>query len=300
MTELALGVTVFRRVSKLRDLLDSINDQPIKTVYIADQGEKTEEKQELYDRNYPFELEVFNLDFNIGTGYCRWIVAHESTEDYLLIADSDNRIPENIELLVEQLKQRPKMGGICGILAEEDQIWCASHDLREKNGVIIRGTDTKKSTEIVAGAPLIEFDVLPNITVFRRECLDDYIWDKNYPAYQHIDFYVGHKNQTDWSFGVCPQVVFEHYPGGSDSYMDFRKDIERLWRGKQMFLDKWDYSQIVLGHTTWLQSQTRPSSRKSLATNIIKSLIRELPIGVQKTIVNVRDKIRMQRGKGPV
>lgn len=300
MTELALGVTVFRRTGKLRGLLESIDEQPIDTVYVADQGEITDEKETLYEREYPFELEVFDLDFNVGTGYCRWIVAEESTEDYLLIADSDNRIPRNVERLVEQLEQRPEMGGICGILAEEDRIWCASHDLREEDDVLIRGNNTGKETQIVAGAPLVEFDVLPNITVFRRECLDDYAWDKEYPAYQHIDFYVGHKKQTDWSFGVCPEVIFEHYPGGTQEYTSFRNDTERLWRGKQMFLDKWNYRQIVLGHTTWLHSRNQPPSKRSITTDLAKSFIRELPITIQARIVDVRDKIRLLRGGRPV
>lgn len=300
MSDVALGVTVFRRTAKLRELLDSIDDQPIDTVYVADQGEMTEEKEELYAGDYPFELEVFDLEFNVGTGYCRWIVADESTEEYLLIADSDNRVPRNVELLVEQLEERPEMGGICGILAEKDRVWCASHDLHEEEGVLVRGTDTDKETEIVAGAPLVQFDLLPNITVFRRECLNDYAWDKEYPAYQHLDFYVGHKKRTDWSFGVCPQVTFEHYPGGSEDYMDYRKDVDRLWRGKQMFLDKWGFDQIVLGQTSWLQSRTRPPSRKSLLMDLVKSGIRELPIEAQARTVDIRDRVRLWRGKGPV
>lgn len=300
MTELALGVTVFRRTGKLRNLLDSIDHQPIKTVYVADQGEMTDEKEDLYAREYPFELEVFDLDFNIGTGYCRWIVAEESTEEYLLIADSDNEIPDNVAILVDQLEARPDMGGIGGILAEPDRIWCASHDLREEGDVLVRGTDTEKETQIVARAPLVEFDVLPNITVFRRECLDDYAWDKEYPAYQHIDFYVGHKKQTDWSFGVCPKVLFEHYPGGGQNYTSFRNATERLWKGKQMFLEKWNYRQIVLGHTTWLQTQTQPPTKHSILTDLAKSFIRELPIETQARIVDARDRVRTWRGGKPV
>lgn len=300
MTELALGVTVFRRTNKLRNLLDSIDDQPIETVYVADQGEMTEEKEDLYTQEYPFELEIFDLEFNVGTGYCRWIVAEESTEEYLLIADSDNEIPDNVAILVDQLEARPDMGGVGGILAEPDRIWCASHDLREEGDVLVRGTDTEKETQIVAGAPLVRFDVLPNITVFRRECLDDYAWDKDYPAYQHIDFYVGHKKQTDWSFGVCPKVIFEHYPGGSQNYTSFRNDTERLWMGKQMFLEKWDYRQIVLGHTAWLQTQTRPPSKHSILTDLAKSFIRELPIETQARIVDARDRVRTWQGGKPV
>ena len=300
MTELALGVTVFRRTNKLRNLLDSIDEQPIQTVYVADQGEITDEKKELYARDYPFELEVFDLEFNIGTGYCRWIVAEESTEEYLLIADSDNEIPDNVTVLVDQLVARPDMGGIGGILSESDRIWCASHDIREEDDVLVRGTDTEKETQIIADAPLVEFDVLPNITVFRRECLDDYVWDKEYPAYQHIDFYVGHKKRTDWSFGVCPRVIFEHYPGGSQNYTSFRNDTERLWRGKQMFLGKWDYRQIVLGHTIWLQTRTQPPSKRAILRDLAKSFITELPIETQARIVDVRDRVRTWRGGKPV
>jgi hypothetical protein len=300
MTDLALGVTVFRRTNKLRNLLESIDEQPIETVYVADQGERTAEKEELYDREYPFDLEVFDLEFNVGTGYCRWIVTEKSTEEYLLIADSDNEIPDNVEILVDQLEARPELGGVGGILAEPDRIWCASHDLREVGDVLVRGTDTDKRTQIVAGAPLVEFDVLPNITVFRRECLDDYAWDKDYPAYQHIDFYVGHKKRTDWSFGVCPKVIFEHYPGGGENYTSFRNDTQRLWNGKQMFLEKWDYRQIVLGHTTWLQTRTRPPAKGSILTDLAKGVLMELPISAQARIVDVRDRVRTLRGGKPV
>ena len=295
-----MGVTVFRRTEKLRDLLDSINEQPIDAVYIADQGEMTEEKEQLYSRDFPFELNVYDLEFNIGTGYCRWLVANESQEDYLLIVDSDNTVPKNVGLLVNQLEKRQDLGGVSGILSEEGRIWSGAHDYRIKNNVLIQGTDSPKIIENIAGAPFVEFDFLPNITIFRRECLDDFAWDKDFPGYQHPDFYVGHFKNTEWTFGVNPQVVFPHHPGGSDSYMSYRSDVERLWKDKQMFLEKWDLDQIVVGNSTWLDSQFRPPRKSELIEQLVKSIIRDLPITIQARLVDLRDKIRIWQGKRPV
>ena len=99
MRDTALGVIVLNRVDKLRSLLSSAIDRNIDAVYIADNGYRSEEKDELYNESYPFELTVLDLEFDVGLGYCRNAIVDEMDEEYLLMADSDHQLSNNIEIL---------------------------------------------------------------------------------------------------------------------------------------------------------------------------------------------------------
>jgi hypothetical protein len=175
--------------------------------------------------------------------------------------------------------------------------------LYERGAVIIRDVRKKKKVEKLAGDPLIRYDFLPNVAMFRKECLEDYCWDPEYViGKEHLDFYVGHMKETDWSFGVNPGVFFDHYPdSGGEDYKKNRESIEKLKRSKDYFLEKWGYRQIVLGQTNWVgPSSNRPRNKKLMLENILKSTLIRLPPFVQEKLMQLRDKRRMQKGRGPL
>lgn len=240
----ALGVTVFKRTEKLRELLDSV-PPVVDTVYVADDGE-TSDRSHLYTRSYDFDLELIDLDYDAGLGRGREAITDALEEEYLLVVDSDQLVPNNVEVLVDQLEVDQNLGGVGGLFLEHGTLTGMCHDIYEDDGLLVRDTERGKDVRTVAGAPLLDFDFIPNAAVFRRDCLEDYTWD---PAYrigkEHLDFYVGHHLKTDWTFGVNPRVLFPHDPGGSTDFVQTRHDPSRLLESKRYFLDKWEYRQIL-------------------------------------------------------
>jgi len=97
--------------------------------------------------------------------------------------------------------------------------------------------------------------MIANAALFRRECLEDYSWDPNYViGREHVDFYVGHKCQTDWEFGLCPSVLFPHDPGGSDDFLSHRWDNDKYSAAEKYFLKKWGYDSLEPIEHTWIET----------------------------------------------
>lgn len=301
MGEIALGATVFQREKKVAALLKSIDaDLPIQTVYIGDNGEITDRKREIYNKQYPFDLEVLDLEYDSGLGHSRRKIVEQSEEPYLLIVDCDVEVPHNVERLYDILEQKNDLGGVGGVLIEGDRLRSDCHDLFESRSLLVKDIREPKQIQEVAGSPLVEFDLIQNVAMYRRECLDDYCWDSAYTiGWEHTDFFIGHKRRTDWSFGVCPEVMFRHYPGGSASYTSKRQSRKRLQKTKQHFLQKWGYKQVLTGQVNWLQTNSGLPTKQRLLEQFIKHFILSLPSNAQVSLMDLRDLLRKLRGKPP-
>ncbi|WP_083252694.1 glycosyltransferase family 2 protein [Haladaptatus sp. W1] len=292
MPEISLGVVVFNRTEKLKNLLQSVVETDINKVYVADNGKGSEEKKKLYNSNFSFELKVLDLPYDSGLGYGRHEIVKELKEEYLIIVDSDNTVPPNVTELVQLLESKPTLGGACGMLIESNRIYSACRDLYEYDGLIsydIRG-DKKVNFEPI---PHIKFDFLPNVCAFKKECLDDYSWDPNYTiGREHIDFFTGHLN-TNWEFALCPAVQFGHFPDGPQSYMSKRTDPKRILADKEYYLTKWGYDQIVHLQPDWFHSK-RSSSR--LLSLIMRTTLSKSPSFIQKMSSDLQDLILLYSG----
>lgn len=268
MTEkgsIALGVVFLSRTERLKRLLASAERSFVDNVYIADNGPPSSAKDELYNRSYPFDLEVIDVpEPSLGRG--RKAITDEVTEDYLLVVDSDVTIPNNVNVLLKQLQETDSMGGICGNLIEPEvgRFVQGAKDFREKGNKLYRGGNLeKKDVEFVAGSPLVRFDQVPNVTLFDVACLDDYTWDPEYTiGYEHVDFYVGHWKLTDWEFAVSPEVIFPHYPGGDTAYNTKRMDDTTITESRDYFLDKWGYDSIYTGKS-WFDTEKKSIADKA-------------------------------------
>lgn len=255
MEDIAIGVTVFKRINKLEHLLKSVNSELLSKVYVADDGEITDRKREVYNRKYPFDLTVFDLPFDAGLGYGRNKIFEELSEDYMLLLDSDMEVPHNVSILFEQLESNKQIGGICGLFLENNRISTSCCDLFEEEGAIIKDIRSEKDITFIAEAPFVEFEFISNAAMFRRECLEDYSWDPEYTiGREHIDFYVGHKRETNWTFGLCPEVLFPHHPGGTEDYLDHRQSGKKYKEAEEYFMNKWGYNKFVHSHNNWLDT----------------------------------------------
>ena len=297
MTDIALGVVVMTRIEKLRRLLKSVDRQPIKTVYIADAGRDTSEKQEIYNEDFAFETVVLDLDYEVELGRSRKRIADELSEEYLITVDSDHEVPDNVMLLADQLSERPDLGGIAGSIIEPNKgrLWQSAKDFYEDNGILVRDANhEEKEIEYVAGSPFVEFDFIPSAGILRKDCLQDYSWDPNYTnTREHADFYVGHWLETDWSFGISPEVHFKHYPGGDTEYVSHRHDVARQDFAEKYFLDKWGYEAFEMGKPYWYDThytdQTLFDRARSLYQNegvntLVKKSVFSAPRIARRTI----------------
>jgi len=301
MPEIALGTKVFSRAERLGGLLDSLSETPVDTVYVADDGEPSEEKTALYEASYEFDLEVFDLEYDAGLGYGRNRIVEESEEPYLLVVDSDHEVPPDVGRLADQLEARPDLGGVAGLLFEREKVRGVCHDLYQRDDVLVRDVHKEKAVQRVADGPLVEYDFVPNVCLFRRACLEDRAWDSEYViGKEHLDFYWTHRQETDWSFGVNPAMLFDHYPGGDTTYVTNRESAEKLDHSKRYFLNKWDLRAIVLGRTDWTDATRSHRRPRYLAEQAIKRALLSLPPGVQAPLMELRDVVRQRRNRPPI
>lgn len=301
MTDVALATKVFSRADKLGALLESAGEAGLEAVYVADDGEPGDEKDRLYDGDYPFDLTVIDLPYDAGLGRGRNRIVEESDEPYLLVVDSDHRVPANVSTLVEQAEARPDLGGISGLLYENGKIRGTCHDLHERGNLLVRDVREDKEVELVAGAPLVEFDFLPNVVLLRRECLEEQDWDDEYViGKEHLDFFVAHAKRTDWRFAVSPTVLFDHRPGGDEGYVSNRESAAKLEHSKAYFLDKWEYRQVLLGQTDWTDATRRQGTTDHLVEWAIKRALLSLPPAMQARLMDARDAVRRRRNRPPL
>lgn len=300
MSDLALGVAVFTRVEKLRSLLNSVNPNQISRVIIADNGEPTVAKHTLY-RNYDrTDLTVLDVEYNAGLGHCRRRISDELREDLLLIVDSDIVLPNNVDSLAAQVNSRPDIGGVGGILWEDRQLRSNCFDLQERGDVLLKHISGNKQIVELENEPFVKFKCIQNVAVFKRDCLLDYSWDPAYKiGWEHTDFFVGHMRNTEWSFGVNPNVIFRHQPGGSTQYMSYRKSSDELRKSKEYFLRKWGYKQVVRGQCDWVRSADGLPSLCRLLEQFAKHGLLASPPPVQALSMNIVDNLRSIRGKPP-
>lgn len=264
----ALGTKVFTRDDQLRQLLASV-PPVVDTVYVADDGESTELKEQIYATDYPFTLRVIDMEYDAGLGAGRAAIVEQLSEDFLAIVDTDHRIPPNFEVLLDALRSEDRLGGVGGAVVEPDRnrYYVEAQDFAEEGTTLIRSPDlAQKRIEMAGRSPIIRFDFIPNAALFRRECVEDYCWDPNYVIEQeHADFYVGHWRRTDWTFAVCPAVVFEHYPGGDETYLRERGSIEKERESLAYFLDKWGYERDDVRSFVWMEGGKPPIPSSSMS-----------------------------------
>lgn len=252
--DIAVGTKVFKRSEKLEQLLCSIPDY-VKTVYVADDG-NSNERSDIYSKNYQFDLKVLDLEYDKGLGAGRNAIVDELTEEYLTIVDTDHQIPRNLNILRDLLDKNDHLGGISGAILEPNRqtYYITGQFLKEKEQNLYRGPQVKKNIDIDESNeyPILHFDFIANAAMFRRNCLESYSWDPEYViGYEHIDFYVGHWKTTEWKFGVCPNVIFKHYPGGSPEYNSNRNNSDKLNNSKEYFLEKWGFDKDIRRGFRW-------------------------------------------------
>jgi hypothetical protein len=174
------------------------------------------------------------------------------------------------------------------------------HDLVDRGPLLLRDIRGAKPIQRVAGLPFVAFDQIQNVALYRRGCLEEYCWDPEYRiGWEHTDFFLGHREETGWSFGVCPEVMFRHHPGGDAEYVSMRRSRERIRASKRYFLEKWGYDQVLNGRTNWLETHDGVIPPDVLLSELAKHALLRLPARAQGPLMDLRDRIRWLRGDPP-
>lgn len=248
---ITVGIKTFLRTDKLRDCLASLAQHRWSEVIVADDGPIDEEREQMYvvaRRNLP--LRLLRLDFDTGLAAGRNEIVRQCQTDRLLMLDDDQTVGADIGRLGEVLDADPGIGGVSCIWVERDGRKCTACDLEVDGGRIVKrvsGTPVPKTT--ASGMQYLEFDFIPNSTLFRTDCLREFPWDPFYKiGKEHLDFYLTHKRAGKWRFAVSIDIEIGHHPEGSSSgtYHKFRGG-ERLEVSEAYFLQKWGVTSIVEG-----------------------------------------------------
>jgi GT2 family glycosyltransferase len=256
MNDVTVGTKCFIRADRLKLCLESIEESPhnFKEVIVADDGEITDEKEKIYSEyREKLPLKVLDLEYDYGIGGSRNEVFEEMSGDYLLWMDTDMIMPENVTDLKRILENDEGLGGVSGLLLEEGEFRAGAHNFKIQDTlfgkVLLRDTfdqEKNKITTDLGEKTIFYFDMVQMGIMFRKECLEDGKWDEEYITHgEHTDFFLNQTLNTDWKFAHTPEVIFNHYPGGSDEYT-----VERHESGKKKdsigyFKEKWNLDYIT-------------------------------------------------------
>jgi len=212
--DLAVGVPVFERTAALQTLLESL-PASVHRVHVADNGH-TDERATLYAREWPFDLEVHDLDYDAGVGACRRAIADAASTEYLFIGDCDMRIvrPSDLDTLIGVLEREPHLGGIAGWLWEGDRVRAGAADFHSHTGPTGTTTLYKDARDAKlqhsAGIPYAVFDNIPQAAVVRTAVFEAHTYDDSLQNTEHAAFFLGQQRAGEWQFASTPAVVIHH------------------------------------------------------------------------------------------
>ena len=208
MDDVTVGTKSFYRPEKIRQCLESIaqTDLEFKQVIVADDGDITEEKEEIYEEyQEKLPLEVIDLEFDYGLGGSRNKVHDKMDGEYLLWVDDDMMIPRNVTVMKRILEKREELGGISGIMLEEGEFRAEAHQfkLRETplGTTLVKDIFEERKEEVntdTGPKTLFKFDLVLNCLMLKKACLDEAKWDDHYIIQgEHTDFFLNHYFNTD-------------------------------------------------------------------------------------------------------
>ena len=243
MKDVTIGIKSFYRAPQLAACLHALLELPIPEVIVADDGEIDAEKRAVYRAfNDRLPLRLLELEFDTGLSFGRNQIVRESHTPYVLMLDDDQVVPPNIGALRDILLTDRTLGGVSGYWLDGGRLRCTACNLFETERYVIKDVGFRYRRQTTGDLTYYRFDLIPNSTLFRIECLRQFPWDNYYKiAKEHLDFYLTHKRAKQWSFAVTPDVVIAHYPSTTDlRYIrDFRHNQERMRRSNEHFQRKW-------------------------------------------------------------
>lgn len=260
---IACGVPVYSRTDALQQFLRSVPPN-VQTVYVAENGpaESREERAGLYAREWPFTLEVLNLNHDVGIGACRAAICEALSEPYLWMGDCDMQFtePDDLERLRGVLERNPDLGGISGWLIEGSAVRSGARQLVEHDDRIIK--DVSKPPELDGEmTPFARFDFIPQAGLFRRDVYDTYSYDPDIYNSEHVDFFYSHAQRGEWEFASTPAVLIKHNRWINEEYRKSRLGRDHV--DEQLLQQKHGIEDIAPGsNVDWAGYRDRSAAER--------------------------------------
>lgn len=276
-----MGIKSFLRPHALERTLAGLMPFAFHSIVVADDGTIDERKGRLYEEaseRMESAFKLLRLPFDTGLSAGRNAIVEMAETEYLLMLDDDQEVPANLMDLAEVLETDQEIGGVSCMWREYGRYRCTATDLIDEDDFIIRDAQRRNFMTTNTGVSYAYFDLVPNSTLFRRECLVDQNWDPEYRiGYEHLDFFLAHKRLGRWRFAVAPAAVIEHFPARSGEYSNaFRHNRDRLMYSQRYFFRKWSKARIIQGLPFHLE---RPGLQKRFVHTL-------LTLGVSPHAVN--------------
>lgn len=255
----------FLRSDKLEKCLSKMLelDHTPNLVVISDDGPPSTTKDELYSKYQKLlNLNVLKLPFDAGISRSRNEAFHKTTSPHILLIDDDHYLPSNIFQIKDVLDADSQIGGVSPYWNEYGDLFCGASDLSLSEWVIRDVKHPKKSHQTKLGVEYYLFDLIPNTTLFRRECLDDLLWDEAFIiGGEHLDFYLEHKKLGKWKFAVSPNFTVKHDPKSDDTvYNKNRTSKEKITNSMNHLVQKHNIKGYLTFETFLPKDKTRTSA----------------------------------------
>jgi hypothetical protein len=252
---IAVGVPVFSRTAALEQFLKSVPEY-VRTVYVGDNG-RTEDRRDLYERDWPWRLSVQDVPFDAGIGACRHHIANVVEEPYLWVGDCDMVIQRkgDLRVLRDILESHPDLGGVSGWLREGDTIRSGARQLVYHDETVYKTVPETPSVE-ADPVPFARFDMIPQCGLWRTAAFDTYTYDESIYNSEHIDFFWAHKKADQWDWASTPAVIVDHQRNIDPEYRRSKRgqnhiDFDTMAR-------KWGFSDVQIGQRPdWITTRER-------------------------------------------
>jgi hypothetical protein len=223
LSEIAVAVPVLSRSEALAQFIESV-PPGVSRVIVADNGMPGEHAH-VYTRDWHVDIDVLDLEFDIGIGACRAALVEAVTEPYLWMGDCDMQMvagQRDLARLREILDSDAQLGGVSGWLVEGGTLRSAARDIRRpaEDVMLYDATDATVRHE---PHPHAHFDFVPQAGLFDTAVYDTYTYDAAFTCGgEHGDFFIGQLEAGEWRFASTPSVVVRHH-----------KQIDQQYRRQQ-------------------------------------------------------------------
>ncbi len=248
-SRVSCGIKTFNREQKLASCLASLVDKGFHAVIVADDGNITPGKREVYETYRKIlPMQLITLPFDTGISAGRNAIVDQCTTEYLLMLDDDQIVPENIGDLLLIMEQNTSLGGISGVWNDNGKQRCGATNLFVSGKYVVKDIRQKPKKMSAGKLSYYVYDFIPNSTLFRTECLRQIPWDPFYKiGSEHLDFYLKHQKHGTWKFAITPDVVILHNSKEpTTGYRDmFRKNNARLLASEEYLNSKWNIKGVI-------------------------------------------------------
>jgi len=258
LSEIAVAVPVLSRSEALAQFIESV-PASVSRVVIADNGLPGAHTH-VYARDWHVDIDVLDLEHDIGIGACRAAITEAVDEPYIWMGDCDMAFshPDDLARLREILDSDPGLGGASGWLVEGDTVRSGARDLEVVGSTLVKTvTDPRTETNPY---PHARFDFIPQAALFRREIFDTYDYDARLRNSEHMDLFLGQREAGEWEFASTPVVQVIHNKWIDPEYRDRRgphADRDRI-------ADKWGVRQKVPDTTSeWAHLRERSTAERA-------------------------------------